>query len=261
MWILFSDQILLLIAPTRNTYQVLQSLKGSFYVGATAVLLYFLISSEVRKNAALLNELDHRVNNNLQIMHSLVNLRLRELPQGHPAAPHLKQVGEQLRTLSTAHQLAYHGDNLGTVDIVEFLSMVASGTVPRPEPPDPVPPRSVSVESAIPAGLITNAIFAHGYTDTDTPSISFPTAATETGAQMRSTEGPGATETGAQMRGTEGPAAGRVHVLISARRTPELNEALQSVLVASCLDQLDGEVQGRPDGSIRVRFSLLPVQR
>lgn len=45
IWILFSDEAMLLISKNPNTIEMLSLFKGWFYVLATGVLLYFLVRS------------------------------------------------------------------------------------------------------------------------------------------------------------------------------------------------------------------------
>jgi signal transduction histidine kinase len=49
LWILFSDQFILSITRSDNSITVLQTYKGWFFVGITAILLFFLIKNEIRK--------------------------------------------------------------------------------------------------------------------------------------------------------------------------------------------------------------------
>ena len=49
LWILFSDQFILTIAGESNSITVLQTYKGWFFVGITALLLFFLIRKEIMK--------------------------------------------------------------------------------------------------------------------------------------------------------------------------------------------------------------------
>jgi len=49
LWILFSDQFILSIAKSDNSITVLQTYKGWFFVGITAILLFSLIKREIKK--------------------------------------------------------------------------------------------------------------------------------------------------------------------------------------------------------------------
>lgn len=49
LWILFSDHFILSISGSGNSVTVLQTYKGWFFVGITAMLLFFLIRNEIRK--------------------------------------------------------------------------------------------------------------------------------------------------------------------------------------------------------------------
>lgn len=57
LWILFSDRLILLSGASAYTLTVLQTFKGWFYICVTALLLYFLIRKEVRKQ----NEVEERL--------------------------------------------------------------------------------------------------------------------------------------------------------------------------------------------------------
>jgi two-component sensor histidine kinase len=95
LWILFSDEAVQYLAPNLATATAVSILKGLFYVLFTAALLYTMIerhtaallrsaqalgqSEELQRGLArtrqtLLNELDHRVKNNLASLYSLVCL-------------------------------------------------------------------------------------------------------------------------------------------------------------------------------------------
>jgi signal transduction histidine kinase len=49
LWILFSDQTILLLGGDANTVTILQTYKGWFYISVTAILLFFLIRNEMKR--------------------------------------------------------------------------------------------------------------------------------------------------------------------------------------------------------------------
>jgi len=49
VWILFSDQLILRIATSEEALTILQTYKGWFFVSVTAMLLYLLITKEIKK--------------------------------------------------------------------------------------------------------------------------------------------------------------------------------------------------------------------
>ncbi len=57
LWILFSDRFILKLAGTSDAITIIQTYKGWFYVSITAVLLYFLIHSEIKKKNKIEQEL------------------------------------------------------------------------------------------------------------------------------------------------------------------------------------------------------------
>ena len=56
LWILFSDSLLKSIVNSQESYMLLQSYKGTFYVVVTALILYFIIKLDYKKSMDLSKE-------------------------------------------------------------------------------------------------------------------------------------------------------------------------------------------------------------
>ncbi|MDT8287649.1 MAG: ATP-binding protein, partial [Elusimicrobiales bacterium] len=107
LWILFSDRLLLSLSPDPAFYHSFQTYKGWFYVGATAILLYFLILRSMERTRRLEEEkrqselkllqaqkmeivgrlaggITHDFNNILTAIMSLSQLTAKNLPEGDP---------------------------------------------------------------------------------------------------------------------------------------------------------------------------------
>ncbi len=71
LWVLFSDQILAFIVSDYESYMLFQSYKGTFYVLATAVLLFFVIRYDYSKIVDLSQDLS---NNNRTLRENTLSL-------------------------------------------------------------------------------------------------------------------------------------------------------------------------------------------
>lgn len=79
-------------------------------------------SSLLAERTALLNEVHHRVKNNLQVMSSLLSLQSRNAP------PELKQAFAEsqmrVRTMALTHQLLYENRNFSSVPLAVYLEQL-----------------------------------------------------------------------------------------------------------------------------------------
>ena len=60
LWILFSDRFVDLFADSHETYKLMQSYKGVFYVVVTAVILFYLIKYDYSKIMKLTNDISEK---------------------------------------------------------------------------------------------------------------------------------------------------------------------------------------------------------
>ena len=60
LWILFSDRFVDLFADSHETYKLMQSYKGVFYVVVTAVILFYLIKYNYSKIMKLTNDISEK---------------------------------------------------------------------------------------------------------------------------------------------------------------------------------------------------------
>lgn len=125
------------------------------------------IRASLREKEALLQEIHHRVKNNLQIVSSLLQLQANEI-----ADPRLHQVVEasqtRIRAMAMIHEMLYQSDSLARINLGGYLrglSQMLLSTYAR----DTFRPRfeldvsgdSVNVETAIPLGLIANELIVN----------------------------------------------------------------------------------------------------
>jgi len=143
LWIIFSDNVLMMISPNPQFYQELQTYKGLFYVVATAVLLLGLVKREFRIRdaiqiqlensleirAELSRELHHRVKNNLQLIRSLLNLQ-REKVRASKKPPEanelLKHVAMRIMVPTLFHQKIHSLHEKSLVPLDFYLGEIVS---------------------------------------------------------------------------------------------------------------------------------------
>jgi two-component sensor histidine kinase len=144
LWILFSDKALEVLVPDPDQYAHLQTLKGWFYVAATSVLFGLFAFTELRLAAEmrnkreadekkiasmlaekndLLRELHHRVKNNLQLISSLIYLRMDALPQDETRR-FFSEFLLRIRAISLAQDRLYALEDLSGIDLRALVGEV-----------------------------------------------------------------------------------------------------------------------------------------
>jgi two-component sensor histidine kinase/ActR/RegA family two-component response regulator len=114
---------------------------------------------------ALLNELDHRVKNNLQLLLSLVSHDMRHADSASVRQA-LGRVKQRMQALGTVHRDLYRNDGLGTFDAGAFVSDLATDLLASVGRDDVVPDYRLYA-TAIPSGqaaavaLLLNELMAN----------------------------------------------------------------------------------------------------
>lgn len=80
-----------------------------------------IIQKSLNEKELLLNEIHHRVKNNLQFIRSMLNLQSRYVHDAH-AASVLLDINNRVQTMALVHQKLYQEDNLKGVEMKSFLN-------------------------------------------------------------------------------------------------------------------------------------------
>ncbi len=125
------------------------------------------ISKALGENKVLLQEIHHRVKNNLQVISSLLSLQSRQLE--NPEAREAIQSGRnRVKSMALIHQKLYQDEDLVGVDVVEYIekltkSLVESYSIQNTEVKihTDVDQIKLDVDTIIPIGLILNELISN----------------------------------------------------------------------------------------------------
>lgn len=132
------------------------------------------MEASLREKTLLLNEVHHRVKNNLQIVASLLDIQSRTA--GSVAQAVLRDSRSRVSVIAMTHQLLYEGNNYAGMEfgpylskLVQLLKQTYQSDSARVDLQVDVPIQGMRVETqkAIPCGLIVNELvvnaFKHAY--------------------------------------------------------------------------------------------------
>jgi PAS domain S-box-containing protein len=125
------------------------------------------IRQALREKDVLLSEVHHRVKNNLQIIHSLLDLQSSQIDDPTVVAM-LRDSQNRIRSMSLIHQTLYQSKDFARVDFANFLDSLLPTLMDSYSTASDRVVLSVAVEDvhlplnqAIPCGLIVNELIAN----------------------------------------------------------------------------------------------------
>jgi two-component sensor histidine kinase len=123
------------------------------------------LQAALEEKSALLQELDHRVKNNLQVVASLVLLKSRRV-KDLAARSALTQMAERIGALSTAHRLLYSEGGATWFDLREFVTDLSRDLMVPLNPADielslDLDAITVSGGKAAPLALVVNELVSN----------------------------------------------------------------------------------------------------
>lgn len=132
------------------------------------------LKSSIMEKEMLIREIQHRVNNNLQIIISLLRLQYKDLKDnGYMGA--FKSIQNRIRTIATAYEKLYRSEKPGVIEFLDYMRSITSGLFRFYE----IDNNRISfeiegeelffgIDTVIPCGLIINEII------TNSLSYAFP---------------------------------------------------------------------------------------
>jgi len=126
----------------------------------------FLVAS-LRDRESLLQEVHHRVNNNLQVIASLLSLQMRQSGDARVVSA-LKDCQSRVLAISTIHEQLYQSSDYSAIPSRSYVGKLAQHVFQSIDPPHSriklilnVDEFALPVEQAIPCGLILNELMTN----------------------------------------------------------------------------------------------------
>ncbi len=127
------------------------------------------LKASLREKELLLQEVHHRVNNNLQIICSLLSMQSGAVNDPALAAA-FDECHKRVQSMAMIHAMLYASSSLKDIDFAEYASSLAS-EVSGSYAPDParirvvfdLEPIRLNIERAIPCGLILNELLTNAF--------------------------------------------------------------------------------------------------
>lgn len=127
------------------------------------------IQASLREKEVMLKEIHHRVKNNLQVIASLVDMQTSAL--NDPAQGALFQdVRDRVRTMAMVHEKLYQSESLARLDLAGYTGSLASYLARAHGKPETrvelkldLEPAWLSIEKAVPFGLILNELVTNAF--------------------------------------------------------------------------------------------------
>jgi PAS domain S-box-containing protein len=122
------------------------------------------IKASLAEKEVLLQEIHHRVKNNLQVISSLLRLQSRYI-QDNRVIEMLKESQNRVRSMALVHEQLYQSQDLSNIDFAEYIENLAHNLFQAYEINSPViklqtniAPCKLNIDTAVPCGLIINEL-------------------------------------------------------------------------------------------------------
>jgi two-component sensor histidine kinase len=121
------------------------------------------IRSSLKDKEALLQEIHHRVKNNLQVIASLLSLQSAYIDDAQMLTKFQESQG-RIRSMALIHEKLYQSESLSKVDLADYVQSLATILMRSYRANNNVrletqlEPASVSIDTAVPVGLMLNEL-------------------------------------------------------------------------------------------------------
>ena len=133
-----------------------------------------LLKTSIKEKDILLQEIHHRVKNNMQIISSLLNLQITYLDDNE-AVNLLKESQNRVRSMAIIHEKLYQSNDFTKINLTEYINSLVNGLFYSYSIKNhinsiiDVDDVELNIETAVPIGLILNELVSnslkHGFPD------------------------------------------------------------------------------------------------
>lgn len=123
----------------------------------------------LREKELLLKEIHHRVNNNLQVISSLMSLQIESTTDASTGGV-LRVCQDRIKSIALIHERLYYTDNLSRINFQEYVNKLASylnhyykSRIDDIKLKVESDNTSLGIDTAIPCGLIVNELLTNAY--------------------------------------------------------------------------------------------------
>ena len=238
------------VLGSRIDYQGKPAIQGSILDVTERRKAEDRLQASLREKEILLQEIHHRVKNNMQVISSLLNLQSKHLTD--PVAVEMfRECQHRIRTMALVHESLYKSSDLSKIEFGSYLRSLASHLLHFNE----VDTRRIRLETAleevyldiqtaIPSGLIANELLSnamkHAFPGKRSGTIELALRPLPEGSYLLSVKDDG-------IGFPEG---------IDARKT----ESLGLQIVSSLIDQVDGRLEILRENGTEFRVVFKPPQ-
>ena len=126
------------------------------------------LEAALRDREVLLQEVHHRVKNNLQVITSLLSIQMRRLDPGH-ARDQLEHASSRIGTISLVHELLHRAKDTATVHVAPYVRALVDNVISANSASEQVAvrvdvdPVALPIEKAIPIGLVVNELVTNAF--------------------------------------------------------------------------------------------------
>jgi PAS domain S-box-containing protein len=209
-------------------------------------------TSELKERESMLQEIHHRVKNNLQVIASLINMQVRSISDVATRIA-LQQCRSRVETMAQIHEMLYQAKNYANVPFSRYareltLRILSASGISRAdiELRFQLDELALPVEKAIPCGLILNELVANSL------KHAFPNDANgEILVELRRVAGHKAVLSVSDNG-----------IGISPRYDPEKSNSLGIQLVLTLVQQLEAQLEiiRQPGATFRITFAVEPSE-
>ena len=128
-----------------------------------------IISGSLREKALLLQEVHHRVKNNLQIIYGLLSMQANTT-QSDEVKHHLSEIQNRIYSISLIHEELYQSENFLTIDVSSYCKKLCNtiGTLSKSQHDVKFiyhlqPGIKINIERATPLGLYINEVICNAF--------------------------------------------------------------------------------------------------